>query len=48
MKKTSLIEALVVIFPLGLMVMGIGSLFLYEKRRLDQQEERLHYVDDIG
>lgn len=39
MKKKSLVKVLIVVFPVGLMVMGVASLFLYEHRRLDKQTE---------
>lgn len=38
-KKPTFIKILIIIFPLGLVGMVIGSLFLFQERRVDQQEE---------
>ena len=38
-KNKSFIKLLIIIFPVGLIVLGVVSLFLYEKRRLDKVEE---------
>lgn len=38
-EKKSFVKFLIVAFPIGLMLLGAVSLFLYEKRRVDQTEE---------